>query len=142
MYIKPEISSSFNRPYFFHFILYFRFFFFCALCLLVFIRFPPALLYFFLYIYFFYLHQYVCATKYCRRMVILCTVPVQWTYSAVHTPIPVTIPLQRSVVLYLLLSSFVLSFILFLLATNQHATSYILSTVKRSNYYDHIALVL
>jgi hypothetical protein len=67
---------------------------------------------------------------------------VQWAYSAVLTPLPVTISLQRSAVLYLLLSSFVLSFIFFLLAINQHATSYILSTVKRSNYYSHIALVL
>jgi hypothetical protein len=67
---------------------------------------------------------------------------MQWAYSAVLTPIPVTIPLQRSALLYLLLSSFVLSFICFLQATNQHATSNILSTVKPSNYYNHIALVL
>ena len=63
----------FSQPYFLHFFLYFSFFFFYALCLLVFIRFPPGLLYFFLYIYFFCLHQYFCVTKYCRRMVTLCT---------------------------------------------------------------------
>ena len=73
MYIKPNHSSHCIRPYFFHFFLYIRFFFFYALSLLVFIRFPPALLYFFLYTYFFYLHQYFCVTKYCRRMVTLCT---------------------------------------------------------------------
>jgi hypothetical protein len=67
---------------------------------------------------------------------------VQWAYSAVLTPFPVTTPLQRSAVLYLLLSSFVLSFIFFLLTINQHATSSILSTVKLSNYYSHIELIL
>lgn len=68
LYIKLELTSSFNRPYFFH-----SFFFYYALCLLVLICFPPPLHYFFLYIYFFFLRQYFCVTKYCWRMVTLCT---------------------------------------------------------------------